>query len=257
MNELEQFLGISEDETTTEEDILTQPLSSEPEKDEEEEEEETTEEVEEEEEDDELKPKNRRERRLMRKLQEEKDSSIFLAGRLEAQEEAKKLLSNEEADYLEGIKNIYGTESPEAILATELLTKAIVGARDDAENRAYSRIQTERQNETQAVQEAEFELDSIIEDIEDNFDIELTPGQQKAYFELLQKMSPKDQSGEVTSLADPYAVYELFSERLKKPEPDNRAKKLSSRSMTQSGASKDSNINDDVAERYLKESGII
>lgn len=244
-NELDQFLnGVEEPEN----DIFSQPIATEPEQAEEPKEEEPA--------DDGLKPKTRRERRLQEKLEAERQSAIDMAGRLSRLEEARSL-STEEADYLKGLERIYGTDTAEAQMATELLTKAIVGARDDAENRAYERFQSERQNETQAVQQAESELDSIMDDIEDQFGVELTESQERSYFELLQKMSPKDRNGNVKELADPYAVFEIFSEKLQSRGSDNRAKELSTRSMTQSGATKDSTLVDDSMERYLKENGII
>ena len=263
MNELEQFLG-NLDNNQEDLDILNAPLNPEPEKEkeeekEEEEEEQEPEEVEDDDEEEEagLKPKNRRERRLMQKLEQEREASIFLAGKLEARSEAEKFLSDEEADYLKGIERIYGTDSPEAEMATNLLKKAITGARDDAETRAYQRFVESQQSEQMAVQEAESELDNILEDIQDDYNVELSPSQQRQYFELLQQMSPKDRSGEVTSLADPYAVFDLFQEKLNKPRTDNRAKKLSSRSMTQSGTGKDTDFNEDVMARELREMGII
>lgn len=253
-NELDQFLSdIQQDQT--EADILNAPLNPEPEQGEGKEPEQ--EEQASDEEDDYLKPKTRRERRLIKKLQDERESSIFLAGKLEAREEAKQYLSDEEADYLKGIERIYGNDSPEAQLATDLLKKAIVGVREDAETRAYERIMSERKNEQAQMQQAESELNSIVEDIEDTFGVELSPAQERNYFELLQKMSPKDKDGEVISLADPYSVWEVFQERMNQKAPDNRAKSLSSRSMTQSGASSDSSMADDVVARQLRDMGII
>jgi vacuolar-type H+-ATPase subunit I/STV1 len=242
MNELEAFLKGTEEQ----ENLLDTPLEVQPEKVEEEEEEQHEEDI---------SPKTRRERRLKEKLEAERQSAIDLANRLARLEEARSV-RDEDAEYLKGIERIYGTDSPEAQMATELLTKAIVGARDDAERRAYERIQAERQNESQAVQQAESELDSIVDDIEDSYGVELTEAQERSYFELLQKMSPKDREGNVISLADPYAVFEIFSEKLQKG-TDNRAKTLSSRSMVQSGATKDSTLKDDAMERYLVENGII
>jgi hypothetical protein len=227
MNETEQFLKDLESEQGGIEDIFNQPLNPEPEKEEEKE-------VEKEEDEDGFKPKNRRERRQQEKIAQERASSIQLAERLSRLEEAKQV-STDDADYLKGIERIYGTDSPEAQMATEILTKAFKSVRDDAENRAYERIQAERQNETQAVQQAESELDSIVDDIEDQFGIELTEAQETAYFQLLQKMSPKDREGNVTSLADPYAVFELFQEK----------------------AAKDSTLTDDATERWLRENAII
>jgi hypothetical protein len=243
-NELDQFLSDVENQPV--DDILTQPLNPEPE----------TPVQEEEEEEEEFKPKNRRERRQQAKLEAERQSAIDLAARLAKLEDAR-TIRDEEEDYIKGIERIYGTDTPEAQMATDLLKKAIVGSRDDAERRAYERIQAERQNETRAVQQAEEELDSIVDDIEDTYGVELTPAQETAYFELLQKMSPKDRSGNVISLADPHAVFEVFSDRLQKRGTSNPAKALAARSMVQPGSSVESTLPDDVVARQLRDMGII
>ncbi len=205
-----------------------------------------------------LKPKNRRERRLLERLDAERESSVFLAGKLEAVTEARKAVT-EEADYLKAIEKIYGTDSPEAILATDLLKKAMVGVRDDAENRAYERIQQERRNESKEQQDAEKELDTMVDEIEDEYGVTLTEVQERSFFQLLEKMSPKDSDGNVKEYADPHAVWEVFQEKLQKQTSSggSRAKDLSSRSMVSSGASAESNLNTDVHARFLREQGII
>lgn len=249
MNEVEKFLSDTNPDLTRT-DVLEQPLVADPEK-----EVVTTEGTNDEE--GEAKPRNRRERRLMERLDAEKQSSAFLAGKLEARTEAKEALS-EEADYIKSIERIYGTDSPEAQLATDLLKKAIVGARDDAEQRAYDRIKSERDNESEAVVEATNELDEMIENLEDAHGVTLSDLQERAFFTLLERMSPKDKEGNVVEYADPDAVWEVFEERLKKANSsDNRAKDMSSRSMTQSGASRESNPNTDATARFLIEQGII
>lgn len=257
-NEQEQFLKDTETDPSKV-DVLEQPLvPAESEKTEEDEGAKAgaSEDDDSEDGEDGLKPKNRRERRLMNKLRQERESSMFLAGKLEARTEAERALT-EEADYLKSIERIYGTDSPEALLATDLLKKAIIGARDDAENRAYERIKTERQREIEEEREAEAELDSMVEEIEDEYGVSLTDTQQRSFFQLLEKMSPKDKHGNVTEYADPHAVWEVFSEKLNKRTKDTRAKDLSSRSMVNSGASKESTLNDDATARYLREQGII
>jgi len=201
-------------------------------------------------------PKNRRERRLTQKLEAERQSSIDLAERLSRLEQAR-TVSEEDVDYLKGLELIYGTDSPEALQATELLKKAITGVREDAETRAYQRFLDSQNQEIKAVAEAEEELDSILDGIEDTYGVELTKDQEAAYFQLMQKMSPKDKNGNVVALADPDAVWEVFSERMNKPRTDSRAKELSARSMVQSGATKDSTLKDDAAERQLREWGIL
>lgn len=200
-------------------------------------------------------PKNRRERRLLERLQAERESSMFLAGKLEARSEATRAVTEEE-DYLKAVEKIYGTESPEAQLATELLKKAIVGARDDAERRAYERMRQDEVEEAEAVSNAEDELDSFIEEIEDEYGVQLSPAQEAAYFQLMERMSPKDRSGNVIEYADPHAVWEVFSERVSR-RTDPRQKDLAARSMTGSGASLESNLQDDSHARFLRENGII
>ncbi len=251
MNEVEKFLQDTEADLTKT-DVLEQSLIPDSEKSEEGELEGTDEGT-----NGEQQPKNRRERRLMERLEAEKQSSAFLAGKLEARTEASKAVT-EEADYLKAIERIYGTDTPEAQIATDLLKKAIVGARDDAQERAYERIKDERTKENDEVAEAEDELDSMIENIEDEYGISLTAPQEAAFFTLLEKMSPKDKQGNVTEYADPDAVWEVFSEKLSRSKgSDNRAKDMSSRSMTQSGSSKESNLEVDATARFLQEQGII
>jgi len=253
MSEIDEFLkDVKDDQATPETDVLDQPIVPDGEKPEGE-----VKSKDDEEDDEEgVKPRNRRERRLLRKLDGERESNIFLAGKLAAREEAERTLT-EESDYLKGVERIYGTETPEAQLATDLLKKAIVGARDDAETRAYERIKSERQKELEEEREATKALDNILDEIEDTYDVTLTEAQERSYFQLLQKMSSKDSEGNVISLADPHAVWEVFQEKLKSRTPVNRAKDLSNRSLTQSGASKDTTLQDDVVLRTLQDNGII
>lgn len=250
MNEVEKFLEDTSADTTKV-DVLDAPLiPNESEK--------TGEDkgTKQEDDGDELKPKNRRERRLLKQLREEREGSSFLAGKLSAREEAKASVT-EESDYLKSVERIYGTDSPEAQIATDLLKKAFIGARDDAEQRAYDRIKAEREQDTKAFADANNELDNMLEELEDEHGVELNEAQETAFFKLLEKMSPKDREGNVTAYADADAVWEMFSEKLTKAKPDNRAKDMSSRSMTTSGASKESNLNEDVHARFLRENGII
>lgn len=257
MNEVEQFLQDTEQDNKKV-DVLDAPLiPEEAEKPKEGEAATEGEGKQKEGESEEVKPRNRRERRLATALAAERESSSFLAGKLAARTEAQGTLS-EEKDYLKMVERIYGTDTPEAQLATDLLKKAITGARDDAENRAFERMKEERGKEAEAQKKAEGELDDMLEEIEDEYDVTLTEPQEKAFFQLLEKMSPKDKEGNVTEYADAHAVWEVFAEKLKtRSSSDTRAKDMSSRSMTQSGASRESNLNDDVTARFLKDQGII
>jgi hypothetical protein len=262
MNEQDQFLKDLENDQDKSIDVLEQPLGPTGESSEKGEAKEVIGTTDKSEDDEEgtglpLKPRNRRERRLMQKLQEERESSIFLAGKLEARSEAARVVS-EESDYLKAVERIYGNDSPEAQLATDLLKKAIIGAKEDAKAAAIAEMRAERQREKDEAISANRELDSFIEDIEDTYGVTMSETHQRGFFQLLQKMSPKDRDGNVVGYADPHAVWEVFQEKIqKRTVPDNRAKNLSARSMVQSGASKESTLQDDSHMRFLTENGII
>jgi hypothetical protein len=258
MNEHEQFLKDLETDQDTKADILNQPLTPEKaEKADEGEAGETPEpEAEEFDEIDGIKPKTRRERRLIRKIQAERDSAIFLAEKLATREDAKAAVS-EESDYIKKVERIYGTDTPEAQIATDLLKQAILGARDDAKAQALAELRAERIRDAEEERESVSELEGFIEDIEDTYEVALSDSQERSFFELMRKMSPKDRDGNVTAYADPHAVWEVFQERTQKRGTATRAKDLSARSMTPSGASAESKLPDDTVARSLREMGII
>lgn len=202
-------------------------------------------------------PRNRRERRLEAKYQAERESSIALAAKLAEREriDAERNASVE-SDYLKSIEKIYGTDSPEAIEATELLKGAFKGLHADATKTALETLRAEQEAERRAAQSEEANLDAMIEDIEDQFDVEMTPQTQKAFFTLLERMSPKDRDGNIIQYADHTAVWEMLQSQTQAPKT-NRAKDLSDRSMVQSGSSKESKLEDDSTVRFLKQHGII
>ncbi len=204
---------------------------------------------------DEIKLRNRREKRMAEKLQAERESSIRLAERLANITEAQKFKEESGDDYLSGVDKIYGTDTPEAKTATELLKSALKGMGEKATERALERFREEQQEASQAVEVEEQNLDSMIEDIEDENGVILSDIQKRGFFTLLEKMSPKDDEGNVIHYADPDAVWEVLQSKTQRP--DNRAKDLSARSMVSSGASKETKLNDDALERMLKDEGII
>ncbi len=206
-------------------------------------------------------PRNRRERRLESKLQAERESSIALAAKLAEREKIDSERNvTAESDYIKSIEKIYGTDSPEAIEATEILKGAFKGLHKDATESALQLLREEREKESKAVLNQETVLDTMMEEIEDQYDVDLTSneakGTQKAFLTLLERMSPKDKDGNIIQYADHGAVWEMLQSKNEAPK-QNQAKDLSSRSMVQSGSSKESQLEDDSNVRFLKENGII
>lgn len=206
--------------------------------------------------------RNRRERRLASKLQAERESSIALAARLEAITEAQRAAreGGEADDFLKGVERIYGTETPEATAATELLKSTLKSVADTATSRALEQFREEQRKASEAVSQEEQNLDSMLEELEDDTGIDLTSEKadstRKGFLTLLEKMSPKDSDGNIIQFADAHAVWEVYAEKIQK-KPDTRLKNLADRSMVQTGASADTKVQDDVATRFLKDNGII
>lgn len=197
---------------------------------------------------------NRRTRRLETKLQAEREAGIALAARLEALTEAQKF-RGETTEVDETISRIYGTNTPEAAEATALLAKALGNVEERATKRALESFRKEQQKQADAVKKEEQTLDSMIEDIEDEFGTTFDANSKKAFFTQLEKLSPKDRDGNIVAYADHHAVYEEMQSR--KPAPNNRAKELASRSRVQSGASPSTTVEHTATERYLMENGLI
>lgn len=199
---------------------------------------------------------NRRERRLQAKFQAERESSIALAARLEALTEAQRARTDSEpAEYLKSIERIYGTGSPEATEATELLKTALQGVERQATERALELFREEQARADAAVKSEEQNLDNMVEEIEDEIGVDMDAQTKKGFFQLLEKLSPKDRDGNVIAYADHHAVWEELQAR-RQPR-DNRAKELASRAGVRSGASPQTTVADDATERYLRENGLI
>jgi len=177
--------------------------------------------------------KDRRHRRLEEKLRAEREANIAMAARLEVLAETKQVVSD--AEYLKAVERIYGTDTPEAQTATEILKNALMGVKQEARDEALRSFREEQEQSSQSVAKEESTLDSMIDEIEDEYGVNMTPEMQRGFFTLLERLSPKDTEGNVIEYADHHAVFDEYQQRLKRTEP-NRAKDLSARSMTQSGA---------------------
>lgn len=206
---------------------------------------------------DEEEARNRRERRLKAKLQAERESAIALAARLEALTQAQRATQSSEVDdYLRVAEQIYGNTTPETAAATELLKKSLLGAEERAYARALQAFEERQQAEEAEVQEAERSLDQMVDDIEETYNVSMDETTQQAFYQLLERLSPK-RNGEIVEYADPHAVWEQLQARRQQNAVPNRAKDLAARSMARTGAQTNSNLEDDAHARWLRDNGII
>lgn len=201
--------------------------------------------------------KNRRERRLAAKLQVERESSIALAARLEALTEAQKARTDESADHIKLVERLYGTDTPEAREATEVLKNALQGFQKQATADAVELFRKEQREAQESQQTEERAIDTMLEEIEDEYKVDMSfDSTRKSFLGLLERMSPKDSDGNITAYADHHAVWEELQSRNQQA-PDNRAKQMASRSMVASGASKEAPTDNDAVEKFLRDNGII
>ena len=210
------------------------------------------------EEEQEMKLRNRRERRLNEKLQKERESNIALNARLQAINESKNIRGDSDPeDYLTRIERIYGTDSPEAKEATRLLAEALRGVEERATKNALDRFREEREKEKQEEVEAVQQLDSLIESVEDAYNVDLSSGpDRKSFLKLLEKLSPKDEEGNIIEFADAESVYEIFKST--KEKSTDKAKALAGRSMIQGGNGNTSaKVEEDATLTFLKKNGIL
>lgn len=202
-------------------------------------------------------PRNRREKRLMEKLQSERETAIALAAKLDAITQSQQTRT-ESSQWEDSIEKIYGNSTPELREATELLKASMKGLKDEAKREALAEYQRIRQEEQTVVSNAEKRIDSMLEEIEDEFNTDLSSGAHRTEFlKLIEKMSPKDSAGNIVEYADHHAVWEIYQEKVNRNKPVNPAKDIVARGMTQSAGANDTNLSNDAHVRFLKEHGII
>lgn len=204
--------------------------------------------------------KNRQHRRLESRLQEEREANIALNARLQALSEAQKFATDIEGSIDESLLRLYG-DNDTGRQAAKITQNLLNRTRDEATHAALEKFQETQQQEANEIAEQHGVLDGMLEELEDEFNVDLTSNTAEAkrarigFFATLERVSPKDKEGNVKDYADPIATWEFYQSQNK---PDNnRAKDLGSRSMVKSGASGTENLQITAQERFLKEAGII
>lgn len=188
--------------------------------------------------------KNRRHRRLEEQLQRERESNIALNERIRVLSEVRTGAESKPGEMPAEWIALYGN-TPEAKTAWELQERLINKAKDDAKKEAIAEFQ--QQQEAAVRQQKEFEtfIDSELENLEDTYDVDLTsdaPAARKArreFLELVQKVSPKDEQGNIASYADFESTFELYKtqkEGAKKDPTVDRQKEIAAKTMQESSS---------------------
>lgn len=206
---------------------------------------------------------NREARRAKAALQSEREANIALNARLEAMTEAQKFQRDtQDLKVDESLLTLYGSDD-NGRRAAEITQRLLEKTKSEARDEALKMFQEEQRKAQAEVGQQEKVLDEMLENVEDEFDVDLTsntPQAKKArqtFLTLLEEVSPKDREGNVKDFADPISTFKILQSQTTKDSQTNRAKDLSSRSMVRAGASGDSKLEATAQERFLKEAGIL
>lgn len=202
--------------------------------------------------------KNRRHRRLEQQLQTEREARIRAEALAEARSEARQFAQDNNVD--ERLLEMYGN-TDEGKKAARLHMELLNDATAKGKEAALQELKEERVREAEAQKNYESFIDSELEAIEDEHNVDITsdaPAARKLrreFLETVQKLSPKDEDGTITSFADFGGVWDSFNEKRAKPD-NSRAKELASRTMAPTGSVDSSKAEDDSNRAYLRSIGI-
>ncbi|MDE2015917.1 MAG: hypothetical protein KGI72_05340 [Patescibacteria group bacterium] len=202
--------------------------------------------------------KNRRDRRIEERLRKERETNIALNERLRTLSESREARDKDETGY-STIDRIWGNETPEAREAAEILRKNLEAAEERAYKRAITDFETKQREEREALAKEEDNVQQMLDDVEDSYPAADFSNREirRGFLTLLEKVSPKDGSGNVSEYADPYTVWELYDSQRAKAQ--SKAKEYANRGMTRSegAAANEKSIQEKETENYLKENDLI
>lgn len=147
--------------------------------------------------------------------------------------------NDKEDEISDVLTRIIGNDTPEKVAAIKDFKKVLGNLEEKGAQKALAQIEAQASEERQAEIEAQNELVDGFQAIEDTFEVDLTSNNPQAkkerseFVDFIKRVSPKDEEGQVIQFPDLEETYKLFKET-KKPESNNRAKELSSRSMARS-----------------------
>lgn len=188
--------------------------------------------------------KNRRHRRLEEQLQRERESNIALAERIKVLAEVKRGEPATAGEMPPEWVALYGN-SPESQNAWAMQERIFKQYAERAKTEALQEFETKQSAVVKQQKEFESFIDNELEALEDEYDVDLTsdaPAARKARRELLemvQQLSPKDESGTIVGYADFGSTFELYRKTKTQEKPANetitRQKEIAAKTMQESG----------------------
>jgi hypothetical protein len=141
----------------------------------------------------------------------------------------------EEINLPSSFVELIGNDTPEKRKVLKDMSDYMTSIPEKAQQQFLEKQAEIAQKQTQAEQAAQEELESSLEQIEEDYKVDLSAGKalRTQFIEYVRKIAPKDENGDVSAFPDLVASFEEFQEKNKRPA--TRAKELASRGMTRSG----------------------
>lgn len=162
---------------------------------------------------------------------------------------------------LDSLYEIIGNDTPEKIAAAKRLQKALGGLKEDTKREAFNEIQAKENESRQAEIDAQNEVSSALDDIEETYNVDITSNTPQAkksrsdFLSFVERISPKDKEGNIISYPDFSETFKIFKD-MNKPASNDRAKEISAKSMANSSepgtTSESSNSWKDVDKYFSK-----
>lgn len=206
---------------------------------------------------------NREARRAKKALQEEREASILMAERLRVLSEEVSELKKFKGETRESVdsdlhKVLFGSqeETPETRATAVNLQKVFERNMQLAKEGAIKELESRSQAGTQEFKRAKDFVDSEFEALEDKYGVDLTsPSKTRDDFvDFVEKLSRKDDEGNITEYADFQNAYEVFQTLQKRD--SSRQRDLGSRGMTRSGNTTQT-VADKANQDYLISIGVL
>lgn len=183
--------------------------------------------------------KNRRHRRLEEALKKERESNIALNARIQALAEVRNSPRDTESSNIpaEWVA-LYGN-TPESQKAWQMQERLFDNRAAKIKEETLQEFEQQQVKVQQEQKQFESFIDSQLETLEDEFNVDLTSDAPKArksrreFLEMVQSLSPKDDNGTITDYADFGSTFEVYQKTNleKTDETINRKKEIASRSM--------------------------
>lgn len=186
--------------------------------------------------------KDRRHRRLEARLQSERETNIALTERIKTLSEMDKFTKEVGDEVIPDIAKMFDSTDIGKENALRL-SKVIRNERQQAKEDALQAIEERHKEEVEKQKEYETFIDNELEILEDQYNVDLTSDSPKArktrreFLGLVQDLSPKDETGEITNYTDFESTFKVFQKTQTEEKVDNtRREEIASRGMQRSNS---------------------